>query len=130
MLLVGKAVSPIVEELVVAKKLAPTDVPAPASVINTRCSLLVSIATGVPAVPATASETVNTWLLKFHVPPIVWYVPLPDHVAAEMGVKVRAGRGPRPARMCTAPLLVIVPPATVSRLPSPTSIASSDWLLD
>ena len=74
-----------------------------------------------------AAETVNCFVPVSHVPPTACHVPLPVTVAAEMGVYIVAA-APTPARIRTAPLLAIVPvpPLTLSRLPLPTSMASSD----
>ena len=58
-----------VEEVAVARKLSPTFQPDMLSLTNTRCCDAKSIETGEPDVLIATDETVNWWLVVFHVPP-------------------------------------------------------------
>ena len=112
---------------VAARKLAPIDSPVVASVTSTRCTWLKSMATGVPAAPACIAETVNWWLVAFHVPPdrLICSRPAPRD---GLNGRVRSARGDlRAATTRTVPLFVIVW-QLLSRLPRPTSTDSTEPL--
>ena len=48
-------------ELVIAKKLSPTNQPVRLSLTSTRCWVLRSMATGEPDVPVCTLDVVNMW---------------------------------------------------------------------